>query len=105
MKDGNLGGEMSGAPSRSRRSGKGGDWLEDLKVKKWRGCEKKKKNDALLRLYLRILQYGCTEASVLQDAEIDGAERVVIGPVYPLVITRNAGGEASRNKEARCRER
>lgn len=43
VKDGNLGGEMSGAPSRSRRSGKGGDWLEDLKVKKWRGCEKKKK--------------------------------------------------------------
>lgn len=75
-------------------------WPEDLKVKKWRGCEKNKQNDALLRLYLRILQCGCMEASVLQDAEIDGAERVVIGPVYPLVITRNAGGEASRNKEA-----
>lgn len=35
---------------------------------------------------------------MLQDAEIDGAERVVIGPVYPLVITRNAGGKRLRTK-------
>lgn len=38
------------------------------------------------------------EASVLQDAEIDAAGRDVIGPVYPLVITRNAGRQHLRTK-------